>query len=56
MAGICVLTITFSILGFRYQYSDFEHAKDTIVGRIKENVNHTLGEYFGQVRWPGIMD
>lgn len=37
MPGIFILTISFSVLEFRYKYSDFEQVKETIVGRIKDN-------------------
>ena len=43
LAGIFVLTITFSILQFRYNYSDFENVTNTIVGRIKDNFD-TIGQ------------
>lgn len=51
-SAIFILTISFSILEFRYKYSDFEQVKETIVEKLK-NIDLPTIELpdFGQVRF-----
>ena len=52
LSGIFILTVTFSILEFRYKYSDFEQVKENIVEKLKkiELPNIELPD-FGQVKY-----